>query len=54
MIEFLQRILIGHNHKWTIERTVDVKEDGALLASKRILVLQCSICGSMKNHTIQG
>lgn len=54
MVELLYRLFIGHNHRWVLERTVNAKETGDVIPSQIILVLQCSVCGCMKNHRIKG
>jgi hypothetical protein len=52
MLEFLYRLIIGHHHKWEINQTVKVLEKDEPNPSKLIVVLQCSVCGKLKNHHI--
>lgn len=53
MIELLQRLIIGHLHKWIREETVGVvSSDGDALAGK-IIIMQCDVCGKLKNHKVK-
>ena len=56
MIEFLHRLLLGHNHKWkVIDRAIlyDTPIPGVgQLATGKKYILQCEICGKVKFKTI--
>lgn len=51
MLEFLQRIFLGHVHQWE-ERSKHnlVDETGEVVGIT--VVLRCKHCGTLKNHTI--
>jgi len=53
MIELLQRLFLGHSHKWTIHETMMVRNDGGDSYEGKIVVLQCEVCGKLKNHKIE-
>jgi hypothetical protein len=49
MFEFLQRVFIGHNHKWeTIETAELYESDDSSRRCGLIYYCRCTICGKMK------
>lgn len=52
MLEFLQRLLLGHAHKW-VERSITQVVNDEDEAIELIVVLRCSECGWLKNHKIK-
>jgi hypothetical protein len=52
MIEFLQKILIGHNHEYEVYEKIMVCGEKSVDIIAHIVVLRCKKCGKMKNHKI--
>lgn len=52
MLEFLHRLFIGHNHKWVEYHRVNARSSSGGDIEYIIVVLQCEICGELKNHRI--
>jgi hypothetical protein len=52
MIDFLHRLFIGHTHNWVEVKTIRCGVDETGVPDAYIYVLQCSICGDMKNHKV--
>lgn len=48
MLELLQRIFIGHNHKWEIIRNGPLVEDRSAIGY--YYDVRCSICGKIKTY----
>lgn len=54
MFKFLQKIFIGHSHKWIQDSVINVTDsDGTKTPIGRIIVLRCEVCGNMKNHKVK-
>lgn len=51
MIEFIMRMILGHCHKWVMVSTINVTNDGGKIGEIR--VLQCEVCGNMRNHKVK-
>lgn len=51
MLELLQRILIGHAHRWEVIERAEVW-DGGRMPDALILTQKCSICGKLHNHRV--
>jgi hypothetical protein len=48
MLELLQRIFIGHNHKWEIIEAGKVVDEYGKTYIGSYYQVQCSICGKIK------
>jgi hypothetical protein len=52
MIEFLQRLLVGHTHKWEEFHRINIMPVEGQTPTGMIIVLKCTECGILKNHKI--
>ena len=51
MLELIQRILIGHAHRWEVINRVEVWDTGTM-PDALILTQKCTIYGKLHNHRI--
>jgi len=51
MFEFIQRILIGHNHKWVIIETYKRQTYKGIVGNV-VKLMQCEHCGKLKKFEI--
>jgi hypothetical protein len=53
MLELLQRIFLGHNHKWQKIEEINIKYEDVDAYARKIIILKCATCGNLKNHCIK-
>jgi hypothetical protein len=51
MIDFLYRMFIGHNHKWSVHERLAVMDDGPI-PNSIIFVMKCEHCGELKRFKV--
>lgn len=52
MKELLQKLLIGHAHRWEERSAHEVIKHGDRVPINILIVLRCSVCGCLKTHKI--
>jgi len=52
MLELLQKLFIGHAHRWETDKVLDVS-DGTQIPAGKIYVLKCIECGNIKVKRVE-